>query len=94
MITKEQAMELVHGSIVHLNGCKREVGPRGGVTEHVERYRVASRIRTWSDRSGKAGKFEFTVKHGMNPRTYVINGPSGTANSMHIESECPLRNES
>jgi hypothetical protein len=85
MITKEQALELKHNEYIHYNGCTRRVGPQGGVTIKIERYRVASNTKTWVTRPDD---FSFTVKYGMRPRTYTVDNIN--SNMFHIESECPL----
>jgi hypothetical protein len=85
MITKEQALLLHHNDYIHYNNCNRTVGPRGGVHTSIERYRVASNVKTWVRRPAD---FEFTVRFGMQKHTYTLD--RFTAVNFHIESECPL----
>lgn len=85
MITEEQALSLGYRSIIHENGCRIDIGKRGGKTYHVIQYRVASRIHRWKTRPNE---WEFTVKFGMNSRTYTVN--QDNAHDFHLEKDCPL----
>ena len=55
MVTLEQLLSRA-GDELHYTGsgpCKRTVGPRGGVTEHVVRVRPNGRVKTWKTRPGQ-----------------------------------------
>lgn len=78
-------MELRHGDIIHYKGCKVDVGPRGGKRFKVEKYRVASQVHTWVR---QPDRFQFTVKHGMKPRTYEVDNVN--AQFFHVASECEV----
>lgn len=85
-MTRDEAFMVVeYHSAIHYNGCSKSVGPRGGVTTKIERYRPASQVKTWK-RSPE--RFAFTVKFGMSPRTYEIN--ESNCAQFHLEAACPL----
>jgi len=85
VITYEQAVNLKHGDILHVGKCVKTVGPRGGVTTKVERYRVASSVKTWVTRPGQ---YQFTVRYGIQKTTSVVTHCD--ADLLHLESECPI----
>ena len=85
MITKEQALALTRNEYIHYKGCKVETGPRGGKKYTVERYRVASQVKTWVTRPDE---FRFTVKHGVKSRTYEVDNVN--AMFFHLASECEI----
>ena len=52
----------------HVDGCKKIIGPRGGITySNIVRFRRSGQDKTWKRRPKD---FSFPVKHGM-------YGPSG-----------------
>lgn len=88
MITKEQALGLGYGDYIHYNGCKVEIGTRGGKKFKVEKYRVASQIKTWATRPND---WMLTVKWGMKPQTYAVGTVGGyNAQDFHLASECEI----
>lgn len=88
MITKEQALQLSHNQIIHQDGCKIDVGPRGGKKFRITQFRVASQVKTWKTRPND---FEFTVRFGMQSQTYIISTVRhNNPDFFHLESDCPL----
>ena len=85
MITKEQALN-VRGEI-HFGECRRNVGPRGGVTIEQVRVRPSGRCQTWKTRPEE---FRLPVKHGMWESSEITHR---NADEFHLASECPLEKE-
>lgn len=87
-MTRDQALALKHGDSVHYDGgdatCKRVVGPRGGVKEFVQRWRVSGECKTWVHYS-KA--FRLPVKYGLKVSGAI---DEGNMHHWHIAAECPL----
>ena len=81
-ITKDQALT---EDAFHYGECTRVVGPRGGVTESVERWRRNGATKTWKTRPAE---FRVPVKFGMRSHTYI---DQGNAHLFHAEADCPLR---
>ena len=81
MITMEQALTAQR---FHRNGCKRTVGPRGGVTTAVEEWRRNGATKTWKTRPGE---FRIPVKWGMRSYDYITQRE---ADRFHTEADCPL----
>lgn len=89
MITKEQAIELHYGSIVHYTGrhdCSRSVGPKGGIKINIVQFRVSGKCQTWKTRPND---FRLPVKFGLYESYAVTQGDS----VWHLESECPLNHD-
>jgi len=87
MLTKAQAMALRHGAELHYCGdalCRRDVGPRGGVTTHTVRVRTSGACKTWVTRPAE---FRLPVKHGLYVNASVTEGNAG---AFHAEADCPL----
>ena len=87
MITKSLARELGYGQELHYGPCTRKIGPRGGVTETIERWRVSGRCKTWKTRPDE---FEVPIKHGLRTSTYLTHR---NADQFHLEADCPLHQE-
>ena len=83
-ITKDQAMSLTYGTELHYGECTRVVGPRGGVTEHSERWRVNGKCRTWVTRPNE---FTVPIKHGLYRSAYLMES---NADKFHVAADCPL----
>ena len=83
-ITKEQAVKLKHGDLVHYGECKKIVGPRGGVKIKRVVARVTGKVRTWV---GRPNDFTVPIKHGLYESAYIreVN-----AEYFHLASECPI----
>jgi hypothetical protein len=82
MLTREQALT---ASEFHADGCYRTVGPRGGVTEHVVRYRRNGATKTWKTRPLA---YRVPVKYGYRGYGAITEHD---APHMHVASDCPLR---
>ncbi len=70
---------------VHLNGCKRVIGPRGGVKDTIVEYRFNGQMKTWKTRPND---FSLPIKTGFTgPYGYItqIN-----CDVFHWPDECPL----
>lgn len=81
MITKEQALTAQH---FHENGCKRTVGPRGGVADKIVVWRRNGRTKTWKTRPKE---WVVPVKFGI----YGYGTISDiVAASYHVPEDCPL----
>lgn len=91
MVTLEQALSAGShfGTVtLHYGECSRTIGPRGGVTESIERWRVNGSAKTWVTRPGE---FRLPIKYGMGygrgQHGYVDHT---NARHFHLASECPL----
>jgi len=84
MVTKEQAMDT---SIVefHWGYCTRTVGPRGGITERIDKWRRNGKCKLWITRPNE---FKLPIKYGMKMCGYITNGCAG---DFHTAEDCPLR---
>lgn len=82
MITFEQALT---ESEFHKEGsCHRTVGPRGGVSETVERWRRNGATKTWKTRPGE---FRLPIKFGLRSYAAVTERD---AHLLHLAADCPL----
>lgn len=82
MITYQQALT---ESEFHREGaCHRIVGPRGGVTETVERWRRNGATKTWKTRPGE---FRLPIKFGLRSYDAVTDRD---AHLLHVVADCPL----
>ncbi len=82
MITKEQALALRHGSIIHLGECTVTEGPRGGKTYRTEQWRVSGKVQTWKR---QPDAFRVAIKHGLYTNGYLDNN---SAVEFHLAEEC------
>lgn len=89
MVTKEQAVwaGIIGYGEFHHGKCTRTVGPRGRVIEHVERWGVNGRCKTWKT---WPEEFKLPIKYGMYRYGYITDR---NASEFHIIDECPLRKE-
>jgi hypothetical protein len=86
-MTKQQALDVHHGSEIHHTGrhlCTRTVGPRGGVVVTITRCRPSGRCQTWKTRPDD---FRLPVKHGLYESGEIT---PANADDFHLASECPL----
>jgi hypothetical protein len=80
-ITREQALT---AEVFHLDGrCSFTIGPRGGGTLRVERWRRNGATKTWKTRPGE---FRVPVKHGMYSYGYLTHHDRYRA---HLPADCP-----
>ena len=88
MVTKEQletASTDRFGQLnFHYGKCSKTVGPRGGVTENVTRYRKSGMLKTWKTRPND---FRMPVKYGMRNHYYI---DQGNCDQFHFASECDV----
>jgi hypothetical protein len=84
MITKDRALKLRHGDILHAGDCSFTVGPRGGTSLIIVQWRVSGQVKTWK-RSPE--RFRFPVKHGLYDNGEVTE--SKNADYMHFPDDCP-----
>ena len=84
MITREQALQLTYRDEIHFGTCKKNVGPRGGVTYKVETWRVNGKVKTWKTR---LSDFEVPIKFGMRAYDYLSEY---NAKDFHLAAECPI----
>jgi hypothetical protein len=103
MITKEQAIQLKVGDIVHYEGktdrleggCIKVIGIRGGVTINICAFRVSGKCQTWKTRPND---FSLPIKRGLKEhgrvwqKTYAgyEEEHHGNNDAFHVASECPL----
>ncbi len=88
MVTKAQILALPYGAELHYtgrHGCKRVIGPRGGVTETVTRVRPSGACQTWKTRPED---FRLPVKYGMYESAEITHR---NASEWHTAADCPLR---
>ena len=67
-MTREQAVEAIHGTELHFGECQNIIGPRGGVKELRAKWRVSGRCKTWKRRPED---FRLPIKHGLYRHGYV-----------------------
>ena len=91
MITKEQAMK---ADRFHVNGCRRDIGARGGIKEKTEEWRRNGQTKTWKR---NLSRFAVPVKYGLYNYGCVehednVEGfpPIGNASHFHVSGDCPL----
>lgn len=84
MITKEQALTLQYGTVLHENGCKRIVGPRNGITTTVHQWRVSGQPVTYRTRPDN---WYVPIKFGLRQSSKIS---VLTQNILHLADECPL----
>jgi len=84
MITREQALTLRHGDILHYEGCSSELGPRGGVHTQVENWRVNGKVKTWIRHPEW---FQVPIKYGLRAHGYLDDN---NAHQFHLEADCPI----
>lgn len=77
----EQALTCQH---FHAGECKKTVGPRGGVTYKVERWRRNGKTQTWKTRPGE---FRIPVKYGLYGYGEVTQD---TMVEVHAAEDCPI----
>jgi hypothetical protein len=83
-ITRDQALGLTHGDILHYAPvCNRTVGPRGGVKVKVERWRVNGKVKTWKR---SPDRFEIPIKFGLYGFSYLTDS---NCDQFHLASDCP-----
>jgi hypothetical protein len=86
MITKEQAIAAGDlGADLHYDlPCKVILGPRGGKTYHIQKWRVNGKCKTWKTRPNN---FRLPVKYGFNgPYDYITNY---NCDMWHFSDDCP-----
>ena len=89
MVTKEQAIQAGEsfGRIeFHYGECKRFIGPRGGVRQYIETWRVNGKCKIWVT---KPEDFYLPIKHGLRDYGSINNF---NCSEFHLASECPLDN--
>ena len=85
-MTLEQVLALTYRDEVHLNGCTYKIGPRGGVKETIETWRVNGRIKRWKRDTNAV---RVPIKYGFRgPHGYIDEHNMG---DFHLPSECPNR---
>jgi len=82
-VSKEQAVETDE---FHYGECHVELGPRGGETVHIVRYRRMGQTKLWKTRPDD---FRVPVKYGMRARDSWYITPEN-AKDFHTTDECPL----
>lgn len=82
MITAEQ-IEQRRGEDLHYGECVCTVGPRGGITLQIERWRVNGKVQRWKRRPGH---WKVPVKAGLYRYDYIT---SYSAGSWHWSGDCP-----
>lgn len=87
MITKKQAMDVQE---FHAGDCSRTVGPRGGVTEKIERWRRNGQTKTWVTRPDD---YRVPVRFGMRARDCTYITPDN-AHLFHTADDCPIGEKS
>lgn len=81
MLTKAQALT---ADEFHFGVCKRTKGPRGGITEKIERWRRNGMTGTWKTRPKE---FRVPVKHGLYSYSQITDSD---AQAWHTSEDCPL----
>lgn len=83
MITRDDALYCAEFHAGSESECSITVGPRGGVTTHIEIWRVSGMPKVWIRRPD----VRVPVKHGMYQHSYVL-WPS-EADAWHTRENCP-----
>ena len=84
MLTRQQALNLLHGDHLHVNGCLKTIGPRGGVKIKIEVWRVNGAIKIWKT----SDRFRIPIKFGFSgPYSYITEH---NLNQFHLAGDCPL----
>lgn len=81
-MTLEEAKGLHPGDVLHNGLCRRFIGPRGGVKEFVERWRVSGQVKTWKTRPDEV---KVPIKYGLRTSTYIHQW---TIQYWHREENC------
>ncbi len=81
-MTIEQVKKLNYGDIVHYGTCMQFIGPRGGITENTNKWRVTGKVKTWKR---NVNRVRVPVKHGMYENWYI---DEFNCESFHLESKC------
>ena len=68
----------------HYGECKRTVGPKGGETVKVERWRRNGETKVWKTRPGD---FRVPIKFGLRTCSYLT--PSNV-DQFHVAEDCPI----
>lgn len=77
-ISRKRALE---SRYFHVDGCKKIIGPRGGVRyANISRFRKSGMVKRWKTRPKD---FTFPVKYGM-------YGPSGIVQYIHGTMKNPM----
>ena len=84
-MTLDQLKVLERGDVLHENGCRITIGPRGGHTESIVCWRVSGCVRTWKR---DVNRVEVPVKYGMYEHAVLDAHNCG---KVHLESECVPR---
>jgi len=87
MITREQALALRSGTLLHAGTCTRLTGPRGGVRVRQEVWRVSGQCKTWVTRPEA---FSVPIKFGLYASSYLTHA---NAANLHLADDCPLNHE-
>lgn len=83
MVTKEQAIAAHHRAEFHRGLCLDVHGPRGGVAQHREVWRVNGACKTWKTRPAD---FSLPLKYGFKgPYTYLTQDNAG---DFHASEDC------
>lgn len=84
MVTKAEALT---ADEFHAEPCTRKVGPRGGITESIERWRRSGRTQTWKTRPDE---FRVPIKYGLYKSHEITEHNAG---AFHTADACPLNGE-
>lgn len=68
----------------HFETCIRRVGPRGGITENIIRYRRNGATQTWKTRPTE---FRIPVKYGFKGYANLWH----SSRDLHAAENCPIR---
>lgn len=85
-ITIEKADEIATKSgVFHVDGrCHRTIGPKGGVKEKVQIWRVSSVVKRWKK---NPDRIRFSVKFGMYANDVITERE---LHLLHAPEDCPL----
>lgn len=86
MITYEQAIN-ENNCQFHEDGCKKVIGPRGGVKTYIVQWRRNGKTMVWKTRPGQ---FTIPIKYGFRTYGYLHDV---TAYRFHLDVDCPLLKE-
>jgi hypothetical protein len=81
MVTKQQA---ITESEFHYGQCRKVVGPKGGITYHIERWRANGACKTWKTRDEE---FRLPIKYGLRGYSYLTDW---NAEEFHCAKDCPV----
>lgn len=88
-MTKEQVMQLQHGTVIHCGVCTKITGPRGGVKIFSDKWRINGKVKIWKR---SENKWLVPIAKGLYEHAYIGEGKHFNKNviipdAFHLESD-------